>query len=322
MKIVYTPEHRMHVPMKELDRGRWIENPEKPERIEAIKDMLILSGFEDISPPLSFPDSYVYMIHSPEYVEWLRRKSEEMAENEEYFPKVFGHDMCFDTGTPISSWTFKAARTAVDVVLTASKYIMRGENVVYALCRPPGHHASFESCGGYCYFNNVAISAFYFLKHGSSRIGILDLDFHHGNGTQDIFYFSKEVYYISIHGDPKEFYPWISGFPWEVGEGEGEGYNLNLPLNERASWKEYSKALEKAINEIKDFEPEILLISMGFDTHKEDPLGKFELEDEDFYRMGYMIAQLDVPKLVVQEGGYNPKACGRAAIKFFTGLSR
>mgnify|MGYP000624974211 CR=1 FL=1 len=130
------------------------------------------------------------------------------------------------------------------------------------------------------------------------------------------------MYYISIHGDPKVFYPWISGFSWEIGEGEGEGYNLNLPLDSGTTWKEYSKTLEKALSELEDFEPEVLLISMGFDTHKEDPLGKFELDDEDFYRMGSMIAQLDIPKLIVQEGGYNPKACGRAAIRFFTGLSR
>lgn len=318
MKIVYDSLHSNYRPTKEIDNGRFIENPEKPERIDAIKEAMILHGFDNLTPPGKFPANYVYMVHEESYVEWLKAKSSSTPENEEYILEVFGYDMCFDTGTPILHNTFETAKRAVDVTLTAASIVESGTDTVYALVRPPGHHATRNLCGGYCYFNNAAIAASYLIKRGTDRIVILDLDFHHGNGTQEIFYNTDLVYYISIHGDPKIFYPWISGKESEVGEGPGEGFNLNLPLPPHANWERYSEALSYGVREIRDYYPDVLIISLGFDTHKEDPVGKFDLEDEDYARIAKQISKLKLPMLVVQEGGYNPKSNASAAVNFFS----
>ncbi len=321
MKIVYDPNHVFHNPTKEIDRGRFIENPEKPDRVNQIKDALIMKGFDNFVPPTKFPLSYVYLVHDDGYVSWLKSKCESLSEEDEYIPEVFGYDKCFDTGTPIKKNTFDAAKRAVDTVLTAARLLEAGnENVVYALSRPPGHHATREFCGGYCYFNNAAIAAKYFLKQGAESIVILDLDFHHGNGTQDIFYDTEAVYYISIHGDPKYFYPWITGRENEVGVGSGEGFNLNLPLPPKSDWSEYSAALSYAINEIRDYYPDVLIVSLGFDTHKDDPLGDFLLADQDYAKMAKQLSKLKIPMLVVQEGGYSPQANAVSAVNFFSAL--
>ncbi|MGJ8453842.1 histone deacetylase family protein [Pseudothermotoga sp. U03pept] len=318
MKVVYDSLHSNYRPTKEIDNGKFVDNPEKPERIDAIKEVLILHGFDNLVPPSKFPMSYVYMVHDEIYVEWLKKKSSSLSKEDEYITEVFGYDMCFDTGTPILQNTFEVARRAVDAVLTAASIVGSNTNLVYTLTRPPGHHATRNLCGGYCYFNNAAIAASYLLKRGAERIAILDLDFHHGNGTQEIFYDTDLVYYISIHGDPKIFYPWISGKESEVGEGPGEGFNLNLPLPPHADWDKYSEALSYAIREINDYYPDILILSLGFDTHSEDPVGKFSLVDENYAKMAKMISKLKLATLVVQEGGYNPRANALAAVNFFS----
>ncbi len=320
MKIVYDSFHSTYKPTKEIDNGRFIENPEKPERVDAIKEALILHGFDNLVPPGKYPVNYIYMVHDEMYVEWLKTKSSSVPENEEYITEVFGYDMCFDTGTPILHNTFEIAKRAVDVVLTAASIVESGAGMAYALLRPPGHHATQNLCGGYCYFNNAAIAASYFIKRGAEKIVILDLDFHHGNGTQQIFYDTDIVYYISIHGDPRIFYPWISGKESEVGEGPGEGFNLNLPLPPHADWEKYSQALSYAIREIRDYYPDVLIISLGFDTHAEDPVGKFNLNDEDYAKMAKQISKLKLPMLIIQEGGYNPKSNASAAVKFFSSI--
>ncbi|AEH50283.1 histone deacetylase family protein [Pseudothermotoga thermarum] len=319
MKIVYDPAHVSHYPTKEIDKGRFIENPEKPERINQIKDALIMKGFDNFVPPSKFPINYIYLVHDEEYVSWLKAKCESLSEDEEYITEVFGYDKCFDTGTPIKRNTFEVAKRAVDAALTAARLI-DSNNVVYALIRPPGHHATRGYCGGYCYFNNAAICAMYFLKRGAERVAILDLDFHHGNGTQEIFYDTDMVYYISIHGDPKYFYPWITGRESEVGEGPGEGFNLNLPLPPKADWSEYSAALAYAVNEIRDYYPDVLIVSLGFDTHKDDPVGDFLLTDQDYSKMAKQLSKLKIPMLVIQEGGYNPQANAASAVNFFSAL--
>lgn len=311
----------MHKPTKEIDKGKLIENPEKPERIESIKDALIMSGFDNIHSPNNFPMSYIYLVHDERYVKWLKSKCALLQPEEEYITEVFGYDLCFDTGTPISKTTFESAKRAVDVTLTAASLLSGRTNLVYALVRPPGHHATRSACGGYCYFNNAAVAAAYFLKDGADGIAILDLDFHHGNGTQDIFYDTDRVLYVSIHGDPDVFYPWISGRESETGEGPGEGFNINLPLPAKSDWSKYSEALDQALREIKDYYPDVLIVSLGFDTHKDDPVGGFSLNDDDFARMGKAIGKLKIPTLVVQEGGYNPQANTLAAVKFFSAIA-
>lgn len=280
-----------------------------------------MSGFDNIHSPNNFPMSYIYLVHDERYVKWLKNKCALLQPEEEYITEVFGYDLCFDTGTPISKTTFESAKRAVDVTLTAASLLSGRTSLVYALVRPPGHHATRSACGGYCYFNNAAVAAAYFLKDGADGIAILDLDFHHGNGTQDIFYDTDRVLYVSIHGDPDVFYPWISGRESETGEGPGEGFNINLLLPAKSDWSKYSEALDQALREIKDYYPDVLIVSLGFDTHKDDPVGGFSLNDDDFARMGKAIGKLKIPTLVVQEGGYNPQTNTSAAVKFFSAIA-
>ena len=320
MKIVYEEGHSVHVPTREIENGEWIENPEKPERIESIKELLLRDFASNFVRAKQFSDTYLYMVHSEEYVSWLKEKCSNLPEGSEYIAEVFGHDRCFDTGTPILKKTYEAARLALDVTLTASEIVLFEESFAYALTRPPGHHATGELSGGYCYFNNVAVAASFFMKHGIDRVSILDIDFHHGNGTQEIFYSTKNVQYVSIHGDPRIYYPWISGRANEVGINDGKGFNINFPLEKASDWTEYKKALKTAVHEIENFSPRVLIVSLGFDTHRDDPVGDFTLEDRDYDEMGQIISKVAPRILFVQEGGYNPSANARAACHFFSFL--
>ncbi|AKI96491.1 histone deacetylase family protein [Kosmotoga pacifica] len=320
MKVFYDRRHLLHSPQKELDNGEWIENPEKPMRIESIRErMENFFGYTIQESEYHF-ESYIYLIHEPEYVSWLKKKSNEIESGKEYFPEVFGHDKVFDTGTPITKAAYTVSLAAVATTLSAVDSILDGESVTYALCRPPGHHATRSLAGGYCYFNNAAIAARYYQKYTQGYVAILDLDFHHGNGTQEIFYEDSSVLYVSIHGSPEKYYPWISGHSWEIGEGEGLGYNFNFPLPGDITGSEYLGALEKALIEIENFDPDLLIVSLGFDTHTEDPVGYFSLVDSDYYMVGKQLNELDIPLLIVQEGGYNAEANARAAVNFFSGM--
>lgn len=305
--------------MKELEDGLWIENPDKPERIEAIRSTLETAGFR-IMEPRDYHCSHLYQVHTPEYVEWLREKSLSVSRDREYFPEVFGYDKLFDTGTPVTSGCYVGGLAAVSTALNAVDSILDSESVSYALCRPPGHHAGISTGGGYCYFNNAAIAARYYQKHTRGFVAILDVDFHHGNGTQEIFYYDDTVFYVSIHGDPKIFYPWISGNSWEIGSDSGEGFNMNFPLPGGTEGPEYMRTLSKALQEIDDFSPDLLIISLGIDSHKNDGIGHFSLNNEDFSMMGKLIQEVDVQKLIVQEGGYNPVANSESVLNFLTAV--
>lgn len=320
LKVVYSSEHINHLPGHEIDEGKFIENYDRPERIERIREKLIVHEMGDFIEPMDFPSVYLYMVHSPNYIKWLKSKSASLKENEEYFPEVFGYDRCFDTGTPIMRNTYEQAWLSMRMALTGAKLLLEGEDLVYCLCRPPGHHANSVYCGGYCYFNNAAAAAFYLSKEGFD-VAILDIDFHHFNGTQDIFY-NSDLLTISIHGHPDWAYPWISGFEWETGEGDGLGFNINIPLEKGTKIDEYLKKLELALTEINDYTPQFLIVSVGFDTHVDDPQGEFNLKTEDYELIGKMIGELEYPMLFVQEGGYNPEASANSAVKFFKGVMR
>ncbi|QAV32719.1 Acetoin utilization deacetylase AcuC [Fervidobacterium changbaicum] len=305
------------IPKKEIDNGRFIRNPERPSRLKLVLDY-IQERFQEIQPT-EFSEEHILKVHSEKYFNYIVKKSQEV--DEEYLPEVFFVDPIFDTGTPIRRETFSAAKRAVDVVLSATKYAVDNKTPTYALTRPPGHHAMTDFGGGYCYFNNVAIAA-KFLEEKGMRIAILDLDFHHGNGTQDIFYKDPNVLYVSIHGDPKRFYPWFSGYETERGEGKAYGTNLNIPLPGNTDIEMYKEALKRAIQKIQDFKPDALMISLGTDTHVKDPVGKFSLLSQDFKKIGVLItSSLEIDYLViVHEGGYNPKSNLSAVKNFLAGL--
>jgi acetoin utilization deacetylase AcuC-like enzyme len=203
--------------------------------------------------------------------------------------------------------------------MTGADVLLNGHSAAYALVRPPGHHAERGSFGGFCYFCNCAVGAHHLAAHG--RVAILDIDYHHGNGQQDIFYSRADVLTISIHGHPSIAYPFFTGFPEETGRDAGEGFNLNIALPEQIEPRQYHDALASALARIRRFDPRFLVVSVGFDTGKGDPTGTWPLKPDDFSRIGGSIGTLGLPTLIVQEGGYRTLSLGANAAAFFTGLS-
>ena len=217
---------------------------------------------------------------------------------------------CFDTTTPMVEGTYAAARAAVDIALTTSDLVIDGDNIVYGLCRPPGHHAAHAVYGGYCFLNNAAIAAQYALEKLAERVAILDIDYHHGNGTQQIFYARNDVMYVSLHADPNRAYPYFTGFADETGAEAGAATNLNLPLPEGCTGSQFFAALETAMDVVTRFGPGLLIISLGVDTYRNDPIADFALTTADQHEMGRRIADRFPRLVVLQEGGYDVDALG------------
>ncbi|MNR92017.1 Acetylpolyamine aminohydrolase [compost metagenome] len=333
MKVVHSPTHLIHHPRWEFTHGRRIYSKDIPSRATLIRDALLASDMRiDLVPPDAYPLSRIETLHA--FVGFLRDAAATLEDDSLIYPDVFpvrrkvnrpDHQpalagyYCFDTGTPISRHTFEAAKSSADCALTASDLIPT-EGLVYALCRPPGHHAEREVFGGYCYFNNAALAAHALAEHG--RVAVLDIDYHHGNGTQDIFYASSRVFTLSIHGDPAVTYPYFSGFADERGEGEGLGYNLNLPLAPGSGISTYLAALDEALSAIKRFDPQYLVVAVGFDTCRGDPAGSFDLATRHYPVIASRIAKLGLPCLIVQEGGYRTQNLGKNAVAFLSAFGK
>lgn len=315
IKVIYSKRHAKHNPPYEIYDGIKESYAEKPERLFSIVKILKENGIKIINPH-HFSISYIQKIHQKEYIAFLRKKSNQLKQSEILYPSYF----IMDTYTPITYKTYEAAKIAVNVALTGAKYILNGEKIVYSLCRPPGHHAEYKAMGGYCYFNNAAIAADYLSKHG--KVAILDIDFHHGNGTQNIFYSRSDVFYLSIHADPRVKFPYSSGFKNEQGVGKGFGFNKNYPLPLGTNNNQYLKILKKALIDIKNFKPNYLLISAGFDTYEKDPIGGFKLTIPFYNTIGREIKKLNLPILIIQEGGYNTQDLGKIALSFLKGITR
>jgi acetoin utilization deacetylase AcuC-like enzyme len=199
--------------------------------------------------------------------------------------------------------------------------VAAGDRVAYGLCRPPGHHAPRAAFGGYCFFNNAAIVADRWTRETGTKVAVLDVDYHHGNGTQQIFYDRDDVLYVSLHGDPAHAYPYYSGYASEVGFGAGEGRNINLPLPPRTDGEAYLAALDVGLRAIREHDPDApLVLSLGFDTFERDPIADFAITTEDYHRIGATIGALDMPVIVLQEGGYALDAIGANAVSFLSGL--
>jgi acetoin utilization deacetylase AcuC-like enzyme/GNAT superfamily N-acetyltransferase len=308
---------------------------ESPVRVRSILKRLEKSGLFVQMKPHQFPDQHIQQVHAPDFVNYLKRACREVEEGKSLFPYVFpirnktrppkepsvlsGY-YCIDTFTPINRNAYPAARRGVDCALTAAREVLNGRRIAYALVRPPGHHAERRSFGGFCYFNNNAIAAQYLSGYG--RVAILDIDYHHGNGQQDIFYRRADVLTVSIHGHPRFAYPYFSGFEDEKGDGEGEGFNLNLPQREALDGEGYRKALKKAITRIEEFNPTFLVVALGLDPAKDDPTGTWSLRARDFEANGKLIGGLGLPTVVIQEGGYRTRTLGLNAMNFFNGLAK
>jgi acetoin utilization deacetylase AcuC-like enzyme len=226
----------------------------------------------------------------------------------------------FDASTPITATTWAAAVSSANCALTAAGFIVKGGKSAFALCRPPGHHAGIDCFGGYCFLNNAAIAAQSLRDAGLAKVAIIDADYHHGNGTQDIFYRRGDIFFASIHADPHFEFPFLAGYPDEIGEGAGEGTNLNLPLPAKTGWNDWAAALDTALAAAQRFGPDAVVVSLGVDTYKGDPISQFRLESEDFLRMGGKVASLRLPTLFVMEGGYALKELGINTVNVLQGF--
>jgi acetoin utilization deacetylase AcuC-like enzyme/GNAT superfamily N-acetyltransferase len=325
MVLVINDKHHIH-------HVKEVGYVESPIRIKAIlKEISKTENFKEI-PPRNYSSQWIEEVHDSRYIQYFKKVCQELKEGRSIYPYVFpirnatrppkelsvraGY-YCIDTFTPLNNNAYIAARRAVDCTLTAAESILQGAKSAYALVRPPGHHAEHHVFGGFCYFNNNAIAANYLSKYG--RVAILDIDYHHGNGQQQIFYERSDVYTLSIHGHPSFAYPYFSGFEEETGQEEGKGYNLNFPLKEIITGPEYHVYLKRALERIRKFNPAYLIVAVGFDTGKGDPTGTWTLGARDFEMNGKMIAGLRLPTLFVQEGGYYTRTVGINARYFFTG---
>ena len=307
---------------------------EAPVRIAAICRELAKLDVFVTGVPRAFSDAHIRAVHDPKLIAYLKRVCSTLKDGRSVYPYVFpirnvarpptdlsvraGY-YCIDTFTPLNQNAWLAARRAADCALTGAQAILTGRRAAYALVRPPGHHAERRVFGGFCYLNNAAIAAQYLSRHG--RVAMLDLDYHHGNGQQDIFWERPDVLTISIHGHPRFAYPYFSGFADERGAGPGLGKNINFPLPEKVTSEIYQKYVDKALLTIKRFQPKFLVVSLGLDTGKGDPTGTWNLMADDFARVGSAVGAAQLPTLIVQEGGYNTRSLGRHARYFFGGLA-
>lgn len=306
---------------------------EAPVRVQTIAAALRASDLVEDVPTRSYSDKHITAVHDADFVSYLRKACALVPKGRSVYPYVFpirnaarppkeltvraGY-YCIDTFTPLNQNAWLAARRAVDCTLTAADQILKGRRLTYALVRPPGHHAESRVFGGFCYFSNAAIAANYLSGHG--RVAIIDVDYHHGNGQQEIFYERSDVLTVSIHGDPDFAYPYFSGFADETGAAAGEGFNLNLPLPEVQDGPQYRRALARALKAVADYGPDCLIVALGFDPAKGDPTGTWLLKAKDFEENGRMLGEMDLPTLVVQEGGYRTRTLGVNARQFFLGL--
>jgi acetoin utilization deacetylase AcuC-like enzyme len=227
---------------------------------------------------------------------------------------------CFDGCVPFTESTYKAVIASRDIALSASQIVYGGDRAAFALCRPPGHHAGPNYAGGYCFLNNAAIAAQWLRDAGANRVAILDIDYHHGNGTQEIFYNRSDVAVASIHADPKSDYPFYAGHADETGNGEGKNYNLNLPLPKGTEYESWNNAFSSAAEFISSYAPDYLIVSMGLDTFKDDPISSFKLASENYGSIGANIAALGLPTVFIFEGGYAIAQLGDNAAALLLGF--
>ena len=226
----------------------------------------------------------------------------------------------FDAGAPFVKGTWAAIKSSYETALTAAALVKGGQRAAFALCRPPGHHAGAAFMGGYCFINNAAVAAQWFRDQGAARVSILDVDYHHGNGTQEIFYSRADVQVLNLHGDPMTEYPFFLGHADEKGAGSGEGYNVNYPLPFGTAWPQWSAPLQDACTKLAAFAPALVVVSLGVDTFEKDPISQFKLVSDDYPKIGARIAKLGLPTLFVMEGGYAVDEIGVNAVGVLTGF--
>lgn len=339
MLTIYSPKHTLHDPPYDFFEGNLVTYEEMPRRAEIIREAIEAAALGSIIEPRDFGLEPIRAVHGEAYLEhfrtiytrWVEAGGSPVSVIPAVLPRTgFEHPSAsplaqagqytFDMSAPVTATTYEAAVASAHCALTGAALLLEGERSVYALCRPPGHHAYADLMGGFCFLNNTAIAAHYLTQHGK-RVAIFDIDVHHGNGTQAIFYDRADVLFVSIHGSPDWEYPYFAGYADERGVGAGEGYNVNIPVERGIDDDEYLAFCAEALRHIRDYAPDMLVISAGFDTFGSDPLSHLQLTTAGFERIGSAIASLGLPTLAVQEGGYAVEQLGLNVVSFLKGLN-
>ena len=334
MRMFFDDRQRAHAPAQELHNGGFTTYAEMPARVDAI-----LAALGPVETPPDRGEAAILAVHSPAYVAFLKdaaRLWHEAGRTGDAIPYAFpirarrpldltridaligAHS--FDATTPITPDTWAASYGSAQSAVAATQAVLDGEPAAFALCRPPGHHAGVDYCGGYCHLNTAAIAAQAARDAGVARVAILDIDYHHGNGTQDIFYDRADVFYASVHADPKTDYPFYWGHADETGAGEGLGATLNLPLPHGTTIDAFRAAQTTALDAIAAFDPGLLVVSFGADTWEGDPISHFALTTPDYAVLARDIAARGWPTAIVMEGGYAVDALGHNVASFLRGF--
>jgi len=344
MKTFYNHLHAQHQGKVEMFRGALVPCFEVPARADHVLAELQRRQLGAVLEPQAFDEAALTAIHSPRYLNFLATAWDQWVAldaanaDKDILPSVwptrtFRTDIepdnfaakvglySYDAGTPFTRGTWGAARKGAECALSAAQAVLAGDRAAFALSRPPGHHAGADSFGGYCFLNNAALAAQHLRNAGMHKVAVLDVDYHHGNGTQAIFYDRPDVYFASIHGDPRTEYPFYLGHADETGTGAGLGANLNLPLPRGTDYATWAQALETALAGIAKFGADVLVVSLGMDTYEGDPISGFTLKTDDYLRIGERLAKAGLPNVFVFEGGYAVDEVGVNAVNVLQGFT-
>jgi acetoin utilization deacetylase AcuC-like enzyme len=344
MKTFYNHLHAQHQGKVEMFRGALVPCFEVPARADHVLAELQRRQLGAVLEPQAFDEAALTAIHSPRYLNFLATAWDQWVAldaanaDKDILPSVwptrtFRTDIepdnfaakvglySYDAGTPFTSGTWVASRAGAHCALSAAQAVLSSDRAAFALSRPPGHHAGADFFGGYCFLNNAALAAQHLRKAGMKKVAVLDVDYHHGNGTQAIFYDRPDVYFASIHGDPRTEYPFYLGHADETGSGAGLGANLNLPLPRGTDYATWTQALETALTGIARFGADALVVSLGMDTFEGDPISGFKLKTDDYLRIGERLAKAGLPTVFIFEGGYAVEEVGVNAVNVLQGFT-
>ncbi len=344
MITFYSPDHLAHAPEFEIFRGNRVPCFETPARAGYVHARLGERGHELRLPDVDSAD-VLAQVHTPRYLAFLQSAWADWVSldpanaTQQPFPSVWPvrtlrSDVepanftarlglySMDNGSAVVEGTWMAAKAAADAAASAAALLGGGAPSAFCCTRPPGHHAGADFMGGYCFINNAAVAAQALRNGGAARVAVLDVDYHHGNGTQSIFYSRDDVLFVSVHGDPRTEYPFYLGHADETGEGAGQGFNLNLPLSAGSSVAQWFAALEQGCARIADYGADALVVSLGLDTFAGDPISKFALQADDFSRLGERLSRLGLPTVLVLEGGYAAAELGVNAVNVVEGFEQ
>lgn len=339
MRVIASDTHQQHDAF-ELTRGQILPSTEAPRRVDMIARALRASDHQFAGPDM-LDHALISRVHTPEYLQFLSTAWDRWEKRgnangpamafawpgrnvvptrpDDLVGQLGYHSFAADCSIVAGTWA--AAAEAAAIAQTAADRLVADSAPVYALCRPPGHHATADQFGGYCYLNNSAVAAQRLLDQGASRVAVLDVDYHHGNGTQAIFYDRADVLTVSIHADPMFEFPWFAGHATETGADDGKGWNVNLPLAAGTDLQTWNSALSIAIDRIVSSDAQAIVVALGVDTYVDDPLGTFFIQTADYSTIAERIAALSLPTVIVQEGGYATEAIGDNVAAFLKTFS-